>query len=295
MNYILLLKSFGGSSMRRVAEKMEQEVTLLAKTQGGWMQLNPKENEEYVPLKSVKEVLNGHPRIINWGNHVFADDGLFSVNKPSAVSRAGNKAYSRYILQDNHIKVPTTYFSVNFLESAKFPLVVRPATHYGGRDFFVFSSLDEILPHLEGKIVGTWYASEVFDKTHEYRVHCAHGKVLLINEKPIVEGEIRANQAVTHEEWRALRWSEFNPKICVESLKTVEILQLDYGAVDIMYNSYNNSVAICEVNTSPSITADYSSGKYAQYFDWLIRHDFPPHFEIVENDTNVFYNKLLRE
>lgn len=296
MNYILIHWSYGRVSTRMAVDAMEQPCRILAKKNSGeWMHYHP-ESKEWTIFYGINEIFSDEKNnIINWGNHIFANDVGFRLNVPSAIALACNKRLSRRILQNAGVAVPYTVFSAraNDYESMKYPVIMRPAYHHGGKNFDVFQTFQGLLPRIWGFDSANFYVSEVFPKTHEYRVHVAHGKVLFINDKPLIEGELRANHAINHQAWRALKWHEFNPKICQESIKAVEELGLDYGAVDIMHNVPDNSVAICEVNTSPSIDTEYSSKKYATYFDWVIRHNFPPHFALEEG-TNVFYTNLLR-
>lgn len=300
MDYILLHKSFGAVSMSMVQDRMTEEIILVAKTNTGYWQIKEKDGE-WMALTSVMKILeNKFSNVINWGNHVFSQNNYFKVNKPAGISLASDKAQSRMFLQESGIKVPKTYMetNLNFYEKLKYPLIVRPSHHHGGKDFNVFQNYKELEPFLWGKVFPHWYVSEVFEKTTEYRVHCGHGRVLIVQEKPLVPGELRANQAVNHESWKVLKWGEINQKIALESLKAVKVLGLDYGAVDIMYNSTDGSFAICEVNTSPSINTDYSSGKYAKYFSWIIRNNFPKHFSLIEGfgkNGYIFDNDMLEE
>lgn len=297
MNYILLHWSYGRKSMERVLESMTEPCDILAKRKSGEWWTYTFEEKEWKPLPRIMNILegafNGENKIINWGNRIFANDSYFAVNLPSAVARASDKKAARGILMSQAVAIPPTnlFGGVFMVRPQDFPLILRPRFHHGGQNFNVIESYEEFEGFMSDKDLEEWYASKIFPKTHEYRVHCAHGKILLINEKPLVEGEIRANHVVNQETWRALKWSEFHPKVCEESLKATEVLGLDYSAVDVMYNEADDSVAICEVNTSPSVTTDYSSAKYAAYFSWLIRHNFPLHFH--RDGKSVFYNKIL--
>lgn len=294
MNYILLHWSYGRESMKMVADRMTEPCHLLAKKNSGdWMEYSPEHGGWSYPESIMKILHNPENRVINWGNHIFNADSYFAINIPSAIALASDKSRSRRFLQEAGVKVPKTWFP-NEDFNGTLPIIARPSSHHGGKDFYVLKTpndYNDLASKYNWNLFG-WYFSEIFEKTTEFRVHCAHGKVLIVNEKPLVEGELRANQAVNHESWRALKWSEFHPGICQEALKAVEVLGLDYGAVDIMYNAENNTWAICEVNTSPSVNTEYASGKYAAYFSWLIRHDFPEHFPV--EGKSVFYNDILR-
>lgn len=296
MNYILIDSRFGKESMKTVLVKMEQPCELLIRKSlsGNWIIW--KRDGTIERVDRITEILE-EENVINWGNHILGNaDYYFKLNVPTAVSRTSNKRLSRKFLGESGIRVPYTRFSnrISGYRDMNYPVIVRPSFHMGGRDFNLVENYQHLQSILWGLDSANFYVSEVFHKTHEYRVHVGHGRVLFISEKPLVAGEIRANHLVNQEDWRALHWKEFHPGICQESIRAVEALGLDYGAVDIMYNSTNNTWAICEVNTSPSVTSEYSSGKYAQYFDWVIRHDFPDHFPLEEGKS-IFYTKMLRE
>jgi hypothetical protein len=301
MNYVLIHWAFGRKSMEMTVNKMTEPCNILArKNDGSWWEYienadvpdaHGKAWERRRPAE-ITEILSGNNKVINWGNHIFSDNSKFSLNVPSAVANASNKTFSRRILRKAKIAIPATYFyNEDFRESL--PVIARPAYHHAGNNFYVLNNTNEYVKLSSKYDLKNWYFSEIFPKTHEFRVHCAHGKILQVSNKPLAEGELRANHSVVEESWRALKWSEYNDNVCVQSLKAIEALCLDYGAVDIMYNSANNSVAICEVNTSPSITTEYSSGKYAEYFSWVIRHKFPAHFAI--EPKYPFYSNMLRD
>ena len=55
----------------------------------------------------------------------------------------------------------------------------------------------------------------------------------------------------------------------VGGLDAVKCVGLDFGAVDVMIGS--DSVAVCEINTAPTLGGEYSDGKYGAYFAWLDR------------------------
>lgn len=295
MNYILINSGFGKESLKVVLGKMEQPCELLIQKSVSKNWIIWKRGGTIEKVDRVTEILE-EENVINWGNHILGKaDYYFKLNVPTAIALASNKAQSRKHLQDAGIQIPKTYLLDNYVifPVMNYPIIARPPKHFGGQNFHLIDNERDFTQFVRTIDLG-WYFSEIFEKTHEYRVHVAHGRVLFISEKPLVAGEIRANHLVNQEDWRALHWKEFHPGICQESIRAVEALGLDYGAVDIMYNSSNNTWAVCEVNTSPSVTSEYSSEKYAQYFDWVIRHDFPDHFPL-EDGKNIFYTKMLRE
>lgn len=295
MNFLMYHYEYSGDVYTTmIADAMTQKCNLIAKRKTGWYEYTQKE-KTWKPLRSVMSILQGDNNVINWGNHIFRENEYFKLNVPSAISRTSHKTTARKILQNAGVKVPQTYFYDDNINLQKFPLIARPPKHEKGKNFFVLNSQKDFehIWNQNGGNIKDWYFSEIFEKTNEYRVHVAHGKVLLVNEKSFKKGDIVTTAEVNRGDWRVLNWGEFNPRICMESIRAAEILGLDYAAVDVMYNSDNNTLAICELNTDPDVGTQYTSGKYAAYFDWAIRHDFPEHFKL-ENGTNVFYTENLK-
>ncbi len=298
MNYILYHYEYSGNEYTEmVVNAMKESCNLVAKRNEGWFEYT-QQRKTWEPLKSILKILEGNNNVINWGNHIFKNDDYFVLNVPSAIARTSHKTIARKILQDHKVKVPKTWFwnvSSQIIDGVDlyFPLIARPPKHEKGKGFNVVNSTGDLKKLSGANDLSSWYFSQIFNKTNEFRVHVAHGKILLINEKPFVKGNLMSEMQVNREDWWALRWSEFRPSICMEAIKATEILGLDYAAVDVMFNSNDNSLAICELNTDPDVGVNYTAGKYAAYFDWAIRHDFPAHFKV--DGTSVFYNNLLKE
>jgi len=300
MNYILYHHEYSGDKYTEmIQDSMEAPCNLVAKRgENNWYERTQHE-KTWKHLGSIKSILwNGKNNVINWGNRIFANDDYFRLNVPSAISKTSNKRTARRLLQEAKVSVPYTVFpepnmSTAYYQDVIFPVIARPFRHLKGRDFHVLNTVEELMVFLWGKNVEDWYVSEVFNKTHEFRIHVAHGKVLLVHQKSFAKGNIMETSEVNSGFWRVLDWSEFNPALCIESIKASEVLGLDYAAVDIMWNAHDNSMAICELNTDPDVGTPYVSGKYAKYFDWAIGNDFPSHFPV--SGTSVFYPEILKE
>lgn len=219
--------------------------------------------------------------IINWGNHIFTHKKGFKVNLPENIPNASDKAKSRKILQAaNPDLVPFTWM---FGEAGlKFPIVARPSKHFYGHDFHLLSNLDELMVLVSKQDVRTWYFSSYFDKTAEYRFHVGHGKVIAAHRKELADDfHVANNQG----DWEYVRWSQIHTGMAKAAIDAVRILGLHYGGVDVMINEDSGEFKVCEVNTNPGIDdSPYMIGKYAAYFEWLIRHEFPSPFEYDSGD-----------
>jgi glutathione synthase/RimK-type ligase-like ATP-grasp enzyme len=217
---------------------------------------------------------NKNDIIIRWGNRIHIEsNGAKVINLSKGIANASNKAKARQIFQENNISCPKTWINEEILDYT-FPLICRPYFHRKGQNFNIINNIDQ-LEHLWSQTdeETSLYYSKIIDKSNEYRVHVGHGKVLLIHEKPLKEGEIRGNQAITGLSWgNVLNWSEYKQKLCKLACDGVKVLGLSTGAVDIIKGK-DKKYYILEVNTAPTLNdSPYSCQRYAKYFDWILKH-----------------------
>lgn len=220
--------------------------------------------------------------VIRWGNRIEVDlEGSITYNKASAIALATDKKESRRVLAEAGINVPKAVTPAS--ETINFPVIARPRVHAKGRNFVLLHNRGDFYAHWI-KNNDDWYYSEFVDKIKEYRVHCAHGRVLNYLEKPNPgNGQIAWNRAVNGEAFTNVRWSDYNSAVALECLKAVKALGLDFGGVDVIVDK-DGKPYILEVNTSPTLnSSEYSMSRYAKYFDWLGKTGKRrEHFELKE-------------
>jgi hypothetical protein len=212
--------------------------------------------------------------IIRWGSRVplITDDKTIVYNKAENINISNNKGDARILLQNNNVPVPKTYLSENVLnQDLKYPMIGRPSHHGQGRHFYICNNQQDIKNAINK---GCSYFSEFYNKTKEYGVHCAHGKILAVVEKPKPEDNKMAwNRALNNDPFVVLKWSEVDYDVCNVALQSLKVLKLDFGRVDIMAFPEDNNlpkVVVCEVNTAPTLTsAEYVSERWSSYFKWL--------------------------
>jgi glutathione synthase/RimK-type ligase-like ATP-grasp enzyme len=218
-------------------------------------------------------------------------EGLRILNTSKGILTASEKGTCRVLLASEGVAVPEIITSAT---STRFPMVARPMHHQRGKFFFVISSAKELAECL-GKGM---YVARVYPKTKEWRVHCGHGKVLAVCEKPLVEGDIRGNMAITHEEWRVLPWSEYDVGICRIALDALRVVGLDFGGVDVMSHPTDDSPrqVVCEINTAPTVSdSEYMLGRYSAYF--LVAQDLK-HYDYTkwkEGKSFAWKNQQLKK
>lgn len=242
--------------------------------------------------------------IIRWGCSASTDT-VCDIEYNKNIGRVKDKGAVRKLLYDNGIPVPTPIdlSGGRWVSEGDLPFVVRPATHQKGKDFLLFKNFTDILTdwYAIGRLDNP-YASKFYPKTREYRVHVGHGKVLLVQEK------VQSSSEHNGENWShengysfvVIPWKQYRKEIVDIAVKTIEVVGLDFGAVDIMSDPVDTNLPIavvCEVNTSPKLEG-YTAQRYAEYFDWLIKTGEVSHFDIpsdLEARHYVFKHKELRE
>ena len=205
--------------------------------------------------------------VVSWGCTARTAAKL-TYNQPDAITLASNKAESRRVLLEAGLPVPSP-------SETDYPVIGRPARHYGGKRFFVCNNQEEVEA---AKNNGCVYFAKLYPKTAEFRVHVASGGCLLVSRKTPVDSVVW-NRA-SGSRFETVRWKDW-PKTIVEiAIAAVNNLGLDFGAVDIMAFPTDDQpeAVVSEVNTAPGLS-QYATGCYLLYFRWLAEFDYKPRAE----------------
>jgi predicted ATP-grasp superfamily ATP-dependent carboligase len=277
-NKIILVGKDGRPSMKGVYSKMtNKEVSLLVRRR----LLSGKEyyrhyqnnNVETLTKEPISSVTGKNSIVIRWGNKIVipTDKSTIVYNNASAIALATDKKVSREIFINKGINTPRLIYLATE-NNIKYPIIARPFVHSKGKNFVVLNNFDELNVHLHSNT--GWYYSEFVDKVKEFRVHCAHGKILNYLEKPNPKnGNIAWNIAQNGEAFTNVNWSDYNYDVASEALKAITALGLDFGGVDVMLDN-EGKAWVLEVNTAATLSsAEYSMERYAKYFEWLFRSE----------------------
>lgn len=278
---IILVGKDGRPSMRGVFTKVKSNIELFVrrrviKKRTGlvreWFRKYVDNNSNTFTKLKIEAVNFTNKIIIRWGNRIEVDTTNSIVyNKSKAINLATDKKESRRVLAEAGISVPRDVYPQS--ENINYPVIARPRIHAKGRNFIVLRDINSFQRHyIDNK--ENWYYSEFVDKVKEYRVHCAHGRILNYLEKPNPgNGQIAWNRAVNGEAFTNVKWSDYDPKVALECLKAVEVIGLDFAGVDVIVDAEGNPY-ILELNTSPTLnSSEYSMERYSKYFDWLTKSD----------------------
>jgi len=132
--------------------------------------------------------------------------------------------------------------------------IIRPLRHLGGRDYRWSQTAEDYNPETE-------YASEVFPKTHEYRVITVFGKIISVLRKRPPEN------ALPHTAWNHLQGSSFQTveaarcnlthTSCLDDISNNTIVKLAHlTGIDVLLARDPWRYVICEVNFCPSLSVE---------------------------------------
>lgn len=275
MNYVVISK-YGIPSVKALFPLLKDAI-IIKNFDGVWKKLAQSTRGDYLIWTRIDTpIFNEQDKILRWGcSTPLRFNGATLYNRADAIRLASNKYEARVKMKERNVPVPkTTSVREWGYSQDDFPVIVRPLKHYGGKNFHIYIDNDPLIILCTEGISDEYYCSEVYNKQREVRVHVAHGKILSIQEKPLQEGVIQANQAITHESWTTIRWGDYEKDICKIACDAVKAIGLDCGAVDVMIDRRNREmpVCICEVNTAPSLSSSpYDLARYSKYINWLFR------------------------
>ena len=200
--------------------------------------------------------------VIRWGSRGMPE-ARYEINPLPHL----DKADQRERLAGHGISVPRAWDPVRY--PFMYPVLGRPRRHSRGRDFYLCKSMKDVE---RAMMNGCEYFSEWINKTGELRVHCAHGKILCIQDK-VLDGD---KGTFSGKPWVTVDRKDWNLDLCQQCLMSLEVLGKDFGAVDVM--KFTGGFAICEVNLAPALGGRYVFEKYVQYLSWIKRFAPQPHW-----------------
>lgn len=274
----ILVGRDGRPSMKKVFSLMKTIAILTVrrippKTKKAYLRVYESANVNAFTKKSLDGLKLAGSKIIRWGNRIEAETDKASIiyNKSEAIANATNKKLSRQLFIKEKVRCPQLVTPQTATEN-QYPIIARPSTHAKGKNFIILKTPEEFAAHFTIHEPQGWYYSEFINKVREFRVHCAHGKVLGVMEKARGGDKIAWNRAVTGEPFVRVAQKDYIFSICFQALKAVKILGLDFAGVDVLLLGKEGYVL--EVNTSPTLnSSDHISEQYAKYFDWLNMSD----------------------
>jgi len=242
--------------------------------------------------------------VVRWGTReeLDTDNTTIIYNQSKAIAIATDKKLSRETFIKNNVSTPTLVTPENFQEDY-LPIIARPLIHSKGKNFIVLKSPNEFIQHYNKNNKG-WYYSQFINKEREFRIHCAHSKVLAVMEKSNPNnGNIAWNRAQNDTEpFEYVTWSQVDEQnlkcVLEEAIKATNAVGLDMSGVDVML--CGGTAYVLEVNTAPTLnTSPYVAERWGKYFDWLFRvetrREHWDYTQFKKGSSLIWKNKQLNE
>ena len=222
-------------------------------------------------VKRVRPTYDARRRdiIINWGNSrpseiLYAEHDL---NKHSAIALACNKLKTFQTLEAagfSHVPIwATTRYDISNLWGVNPDRKVYCRTSLTGHSGNGIIICDTTYDLVDAPL----YTIQTKHK-HEYRVHVFKGKVIDVQQKKKrLDYTGHSTGIRNHSNGWIYARCDINPpqQLLDECCNAVNILGLDFGAVDVGYRERDNKIFVFEVNTAPGLYGT-TLEKYTQAF-----------------------------
>lgn len=189
--------------------------------------------------------------VVNWGTSKPAPAGQHILNAPAAIARAANKYFTFSALAGAEVSVVpwTANMAVAKEWKAEGATIVarKILTGHSGAGIIIVEKEDEL-------IEAPLYTKYIF-KTREFRVHASKTAVIDTQQKVRAPGvEPKTWKVRSHDNGFIFQRKNIQPNDVRDALaiKAVQVLGLDFGAVDIVEDKKGNFYVL-EVNTAPGL------------------------------------------
>ncbi len=202
--------------------------------------------------------------IINWGN---SNPPHFrwmeqDLNKPNSIQLACDKLTTFHILEENGFKDIPQYttskdIAQHLIDMGNTIYCRSTTTGHSGRGIVIANTSDEL-------INAPLYTVKTKHK-HEYRVHVFRDQILDVQQKKKKLGYGNGNGIRNHSNGWVYARAEIAPseELLSSARRAVNLLGLDFGAVDIGHRLIDNKFFVFEVNTAPGLEGT-TLDKYAK-------------------------------
>lgn len=212
--------------------------------------------------------------VINWGSSECPYDGLCKVlNRPAAIKRASNKRSAFRALGEANVNIPAFACTTSDVNWDGLTVVRHKLTGHSGEGIELVEPGEE-LPDAPLYV-------EYVKKVDEYRIHVIGESITTIQRKGArrdFEGKPDFKVRNHRNGFVFVRQGEDGgpitpPQQVLEQAKcAIKALELDFGAVDIIWNASEQKAYVLEVNTAPGMEGSTIS-EYAKGFRNLLRVD----------------------
>lgn len=199
--------------------------------------------------------------VINWGSSSVPDEVKKSriLNPTNVVALCSNKLNFFKALSGKGVTIPD--WTDDYDQAIKWVTdghVVCARTVLSGHSATGLVLMDKDNP--KSFVKAPLYTKYV-PKKDEYRVHVVAGKVIDVQRKALRNGWLEEHGGDVNYKVRNLangfvyvRQDVVAPKqVMEEAVKAAEIVKLDFGAVDVVFNAKKDAAYVLEINTAPGL------------------------------------------
>lgn len=201
--------------------------------------------------------------------------------------RYSDKYEARMAMYRATVICPLTYSCLESVDYELCPFVVRPRKHFGGNDFFVCDTEEEVT--VAAGSLPNYYISKLINKVAEYRVYVVDKRVVWVGEKRPKEGSTNpawnVHQGAT---MHNVRWGSWPLKVCREAVRAARALGFSHAAVDVVVDR-TEIPYVLECNTAPSVKNTYWIACMAKAF----LHTTSPGQGVTMTSEVTSYNDLI--
>ncbi len=198
--------------------------------------------------------------IINWGNSTIPNwynspvEWAVHLNDIHAVHTACNK-YKTFLQLSGEVSIPDftteTEVAQQWIDEGFKVFGRQSLTSHSGNDIIIFDS-ETICTPFKCPLY-----TKAIRKSKEYRVHVFQGEIIDYQQKKKREGFEGGIAGIRNHAngWVYTRESVNLPdNVAEQSIKAVNVLGLDFGAVDICTERDTGTAFVFEINTAPGLT-----------------------------------------
>jgi len=211
--------------------------------------------------------------IVRYGYTGFSR-GDIELNNVEAIHRSHNKILTLRLLQENGVN--TVPFSLE--PDLEGPVLCRMNYRFGGKG----------IRYATMCIPGYDFYTKYINKEREYRFHVAGKRIIMAQEKIGDTSKIIWNHRNGFV-FRQVKTSTIDNEIINDTLRSMDIIDLDFGAIDIIEDG--NGYYIMEVNSAPGAWPLVAS-KYLLYFNLVEQSG---NKDILTNHTQFFATRNIME
>ncbi len=184
--------------------------------------------------------------VINWGRS-DVETSMPILNNVQAIRQTIDKpGFLRTMSGRVGINVPTVLVERQLLPIGKW--VIRPNEHAEGNDFTLHEVVRGAAPYM---IASGHHATQFIEPTREYRVWFFHDNYLTARRVPI-----RSQNQTEDDPCRSkfgYQWTESYDGATNMIAKIREVINIDFGAVDMLWQPTQRKWYVLEVNSAPSL------------------------------------------